>query len=141
MLSPKTDSQAAIASQNVSTPSQMTARLSVEPMDPQITSIQPGGGFCMRLELAWGYIRRWYLKTFQPGYVARMAGLRRGNKNACPFEVLDPRDVKFYRNQEGYYWDPQDDPFAWRDRLGFARVGLTELWMIAGAFFAAGGLL
>ena len=73
-------------------------------MDPQITSIQPGGGACMRLELAWGYVRRWYLKTFRPGYVARMARLRRGDRNVCPFEVLDPRDVKFYRNLGGYYW-------------------------------------
>ena len=95
----------------------------------------------MRLELAWGNMRRWYLKTFCPGYVANMAGLRRGDKNVCPFEVLDPRDVKFYRNLGGYYWEPHDDPFAWRDRLGFARAGLTELWLITGGFFAASALL
>jgi phosphatidylserine decarboxylase len=50
--------------------------------------------------------------------------------------VLDPRDVKFFRNQNGYWWDVADDPFAWRDRLPFARVGLAELWLISGAFFA-----
>jgi phosphatidylserine decarboxylase len=105
-------------------------------MDPQITSIQPGGGACMRLELAWGYVRRWYLKTFRRGYVGRMAALRRGDRNVCPFEVLDPRDVKFYRNLGGYFWEKEDDPFAWRDTLPFARVGLTELWLISGAFFA-----
>jgi phosphatidylserine decarboxylase len=104
-------------------------------MDPQITSIQPGGGACMRLELAWGYVRRWYLKIFRPGYVGRMAALRRGDRNVCPFEVLDPRDVKFYRNLGGYYWEKEDDPFAWRDQLPFARVGLAELWLISGAFF------
>src|SRR5205085_1164363 len=38
-------------------------------------------------------------------------------------------------------WDPQDDPFQWRDHLGFARVGLTELWMIMTAFFALSSLL
>lgn len=90
----------------------------------------------MRLELAWGYVRRWYLKTFRRRYVARMAQTRRGDRNVCPFEVLDPRDVKFYQNLGGYYWAPEDDPFAWRDRLCFARVGLTELWLISGAFFA-----
>jgi len=115
----------------------MSARLAPEPLDPQITSIQPGGGVCMRLELGWGYVRRWYLKNFRRGYVGRMAALRRGEKNACPFEVLDPRDVKFYRNLRGYYWDPLDDPFTWRDRLPFVRVGLTELWLISGCFFAA----
>jgi phosphatidylserine decarboxylase len=115
---------------------QAVGRAQVEPMDPQIQSIQPGGGTCLRLELAWGYVRRWYLKTFRRGHVARMATLRRGDRNACPFEPLDPRDVKFFRNQGGYYWEPHDDPFAWRDRLPFARVGLTELWVISGLFFA-----
>lgn len=89
----------------------------------------------MQLELAWGAVRRAYLKTFCRSYVARMAALRRGEKNACPFEVLDPRDLKYYRNQEGYSWRPEDDPFAWRDRLPFARVGLAELWLISGTFF------
>ena len=95
----------------------------------------------MRLELAWGYVRRWYLKSFRRGYVARMTALRRGDHNVCPFEPLDPRDVKFYRNLGGYYWERQDDPFTWRENLGFARAGLTELWMLTGAFFAASGLL
>ncbi|MFN0052391.1 MAG: phosphatidylserine decarboxylase family protein [Planctomycetales bacterium] len=109
-------------------------------MDPQVTSIQPGGGVCMRLELAWGHVRRGWLKLFRKGYVARMAALRQGETNACPFEVLDPRDVKFYRNQGGYWWKPEDDPFTWRDRLGFARSGLTELWLISGMFFLLAGL-
>ena len=107
----------------------------VEPMDPGITSIQPGGGFCMRIELAWGYWRRWYLKTFRPGYVARMRALRRGGENRCPHEVLDPRDVKYYRNQGGYWWSEQDDPFRWRDRLPVARVGLGEVVIFGGGCF------
>lgn len=110
--------------------------LPIEAMDPQVRSIQPGGGVVMQLELAWGHVRRWYLKTFRRGYVTRMAALRRGTKNACPFEVLDPRDVKFFRNQDGYFWAAEDDPFQWRDRLPFARVGLAELWLISGGFFA-----
>jgi phosphatidylserine decarboxylase len=95
----------------------------------------------MRLELAWGSVRRRYLKTLRRGYVAGMQALRRGDRNVCPHEVLDPRDVKFYRNLGGYYWEPQDDPFAGRDRLPFARVGLCELFLISGLFFAlAAGL-
>jgi phosphatidylserine decarboxylase len=108
----------------------------LEPLDPQLTSIQPGGGVCMSLELAWGRFRRAWLKTFRPGYVARMAALRKGVPGPYPHEILDPRDLKFYRNQTGYWWDPVDDPFAWRDRLPFARAGLTELWLLSGAFFA-----
>ncbi len=71
----------------------------VEPLPAEITSIQPGGGTCMKLELAWGVCRRWYLKRFRPRFVARMLETRQGEANACPHEVLDPRDVKFFRNQ------------------------------------------
>ena len=46
--------------------------------------------------------------------------------------MLDPRDLKFFRNQGGYWWAPADDPFAWRDRLPFARVGLAELILMGG---------
>lgn len=105
------------------------------PPEPQyLTSIQPGGGCCMRLELAWGRLRRSYLKIFRPGYVSRMRDLRQGEGNGCPHEVLDPRDVKFFRNQGGYYWKPADDPFKWRDRLPFARAGLAELLLLGGGF-------
>lgn len=108
------------------------SRLALEPMDPQIRSIQPGGGVVIRLEEAWGRLRRGYLKTLRPSYVARMLRSRRGDFNPCPHEVLDPRDLKFYRNQGGYFWAPSDDPFNWRDRLPFARVGLAELIVIGG---------
>ena len=117
-------------------------RLPLEPMDPAMTSIQPGGGVVARFELAWGRLRRWYLKAFRRGYVARMALLRKGSESSCPHEVLDPRDVKFYRNQPGnYYWDGQDDPFAWRDRLPFARVGLAELLVFSVLFYGGTGLV
>ena len=101
--------------------------LPLEPMDPQLRWIQPGGGVVCKLELAWGHWRRFWLKTFRPGYVKRMAATRKGDANGCPHEVLDPRDVKFFRNQPGYSWDAADDPFQWRDRLPFARAGLAEL--------------
>ncbi len=102
-----------------------------EPMSPEILSIQPGGGVCMRLELAWGRCRRRYLKTFRPGYVARMRALRRGDPDGCPHEVLDPRDLKFFRNQGDCHWAREDDRFAWRDRLPFARAGLAELLVMS----------
>lgn len=109
--------------------------LPLEPMDPQLTWIQPGGGVICKLELAWGRWRRFWLKTFRPGYVRRMAALRKGDFNGCPHEVLDPRDVKFYRNQGGYYWEAKDDPFQWRDRLPFARAGLAELLVFSAITF------
>ena len=35
-----------------------SSQLELEPMDPQIKNIQPGGGVVIRLELAWGRLRR-----------------------------------------------------------------------------------
>jgi phosphatidylserine decarboxylase len=133
---PRSDFQKAATADRAS-----RSRLDLEPMDPQIRSIQPGGGVIIRLEMAWGRLRRRYLKLLRPRYVARMVHLRRGDFNPCPHEVLDPRDLKFYRNQGGYFWDPQDDPFTWRDRLPFARVGLAELIVIGGGTLVVGVLL
>jgi len=95
------------------------------------STIQPGGGLVVHLELAWGHLRRAWLRTFRKRYVERMRSLRQGETNGCPHEVLDPRDLKFHRNQPGYWWHPEDDPFAWRDRLPFVRVGLAELIVIS----------
>jgi phosphatidylserine decarboxylase len=106
---------------------QPTGLLPLEPMDPQVRRVQPGGGVVVELELAWGRWRRFWLRTFRPGYVKKMAATRKGEHNGCPHDVLDPRDLKFFRNQGGYHWDPADDPFRWRDRIPFARAGLAEL--------------
>ncbi|MCG8449326.1 MAG: phosphatidylserine decarboxylase family protein [Pirellulales bacterium] len=92
-----------------------------------IRSVQPGGGKCYQIELAWGRLRRWYLKKFRPGYVQRMAELRRGDPAGAPHEILDPRDLKYCYNRCTAHWAPEDDPFTWRERLPFARWGLAEL--------------
>ena len=110
------------------------------PMDVQLKDIQPGGGVIIRLEQQWGRIRRLFLKLFFRSYVNSMATLRKGDFNPCPHEVLDPRDLKFHRNQGGWYWEEQDDPFAWRERLPFARVGLAELLVMTVCASAASGL-
>ncbi len=116
-------------------------RLPLEAMDPRLTSIQPGGGVVIRLEQAWGRLRRWYLKAFRPRFVAAMRESRRGDFNGCPHEVLDPRDLKFYWNQGGYFWPPEDDPFQWRGRLPFVRVGLAELIVMGGVPLVAAAVL
>lgn len=110
-------------------------------MDPQITSIQPGGGIIVHLELWWGGWRRWFLKTFRPGYVARMQATRRGDPTGVPHEVLDSRDLKFHRNLTDCHWAAADDPFAWRDRLPFARVGLAELLVLSVCFWSLAAVL
>jgi len=114
----------------------------LDPMDPQLTTIQPGGGVIIHLEQFWGRLRRLYLKTFRRGYVKRMQELRQGEKNPCPHDVLDPRDLKFHQNQPGgYFWNPEDDPFRWRDNLPFARVGLAELIVFSLLTFGGAGWL
>lgn len=110
--------------QVASTPSQP------QPLPDNVPSIQPGGGFCYRTELAWGRLRRWRLKRFRPGYVTRMNALRQGDASGCPHEVIDVRDVKFFRNRCDCHWPGVPEQFPWRERLPFARWGLAELQMM-----------
>lgn len=100
-----------------------------------ITSIQPGGGFCFALERAWGRCRRAWLRRFRPGYVRRMAERRQGHCPNCSHDILDARDLKLYRNACGHWFRPEDDSFAWRDRLPLARAGLAELLLFSTLFF------
>ncbi len=102
-------------------------RLPPEPLPENLWSVQPGSGVCYQLELAWGRWRRWFLRTFRQGYVARMAALRRGSDEGAPHAILDPRDLKYCRNLVTCDWAAVDDPFRWRDRLPLARWGLAEV--------------
>jgi phosphatidylserine decarboxylase len=81
----------------------------------------------MGIELAWGRLRRACLRRLRPGYVAAMLTKRQGHCPGCPHDIIDARDLKFCRNVCGYWFRPEDDPFQWRGRLGFARAGLAEL--------------
>src|SRR5262249_25457301 len=75
---------------------------------------------------AWGRLRRAVLRRLRPGYVRGMLALRQGECPNCPHDVIDPRDLKPYRNVCGFSFRPEDDPFAWRGLLGLARAGLAE---------------
>ena len=39
------------------------------PLPENIGSVQPGSGVCYQIELAWGRLRRAYLKRLRPAYV------------------------------------------------------------------------
>ncbi|HBO45585.1 MAG TPA: phosphatidylserine decarboxylase family protein [Planctomycetaceae bacterium] len=110
-------------------------------MPENLGSVQPGGGVCYSAELACGRWRRWYLKRFRPRYVARMAALRQGSTDGAPHEILDPRDLKYCRNQCSCHWQAKDDPFAWRERIPFARWGLAELQLMGWPLLALSVLL
>jgi phosphatidylserine decarboxylase len=105
-----------------------------------ISSIQPGGGLCMALELTWGRFRRACLRWLRPGYVRGMAALRQGDCPNCPHDIIDPRDLKYYRNVCGYWFRDQDDSFGWRGRVGLARAGLAELVVFSLVFAALAGV-
>ncbi len=105
------------------------------------TCIQPGGGFCLNLELAWGRLRRAWLRRFRPAYVRRMAERRQGHCPDCPHDIIDPRDLKFYRNVCGYWFRAEDDRFRWRGRLGLARAGLAEVICYSLGFLALTALV
>lgn len=99
-----------------------------------ICSIQPGGGWGMRLELAWGAFRRRILQTFWPGYVAQQSQKRHGACETCPGHslgcsgnIIDTRDLKYFKNVCGYSFPTESDLYKWRGKLFFARWGLSEL--------------
>ncbi|MEE2706595.1 MAG: phosphatidylserine decarboxylase [Planctomycetota bacterium] len=104
----------------------MVQRGETRPLPANITSVQPGGGFCYRLELLWGRMRRCWLKAVRRGYLQRMAERRVGSTDGAAFEILDPRDLKYARNQCTCDWPAEDDPFRWRDKIPLARWGLAE---------------
>jgi phosphatidylserine decarboxylase len=114
-----------------------TQRRTPQPLPDNIVSVQPGGGFCYSLELAWGRWRRAWLRTFRRGYVERMVSLRKGDAAGAPHDVLDPRDLKYCRNVCDAHWDPADDPLRWRQGIPFARWGLAEMQIMGWPLVAA----
>ena len=102
------------------------------PMPDNIRGIQPGGGTIQSLELAWGRLRRALLKKLRPAYVRRMASRLHGDSSTCPVEVIDSRDLKYFRNVCDCWFESEDDRFRWRDRLPFARAGFAELMLFGG---------
>lgn len=66
-----------------------------------------------------------------------MADLRQGHCPHCPHEIIDSRDLKLVRNVCGYWFAPENDPYAWRGRLPLARPGLAELVCFSLLFLAA----
>jgi phosphatidylserine decarboxylase len=112
--------------------------LPTTPQTPQC--VQPGGGFCFSLERAWGQIRRMWLRSYRPAYVRIMELKRQGSCPNCQHDIVDPRDLKYMRNVCGYSWKQEDDPFAWRGRLGFARHGLCEIVVFTLSFLIVGNL-
>lgn len=104
------------------------------------TSVQPGGGTCMGIELAWGRVRRFLLRQLWPGYVRAMQAKRQGDCPGCIHDIIDSRDLKYARNVCGFSFKPEDDRFAWRGRLGMARHGLAELLLFSLLLIALAGL-
>lgn len=104
----------------------------IPPPSQPPSGVQPGGGLIVQLELLWGRLRRWWLRTFRPGYVRRMLACRQGECPDCPHDIIDSRDLKFVRNVCGYWFRPEDDRYAWLDRLPFATWGHAELLLSVG---------
>lgn len=106
-----------------------------EPMPTNIRSIQPGGGKVMTLELFWGKLRRWRLRNFHPEYVAASKAHLKGDPSSAPVDVIDSRDLKYYRNVAGCWFDPSDDVYAWRKSIPMATDGFFELVLFAAPCF------
>jgi phosphatidylserine decarboxylase len=81
----------------------------------------------MRVALWWGRLRRAWLRRVRPGYVRRMAEKRQGSCPGCPHDVVDSRDLKYWRNVCGYWFHPEDDRLRSPRWLGLARYGQAEV--------------
>ncbi|MCI0379947.1 MAG: phosphatidylserine decarboxylase [Gemmataceae bacterium] len=111
------------------------------PTTPHIPkSVQPGGGWCLGLELLWGKLRRAWLRLVRPGYVRRMSEKRQGDCPNCSHDIIDGRDLKFVRNVCGFWFRPEDNPHARPTRFGLARYGLAEVAVFSLLFCLFGGL-
>jgi phosphatidylserine decarboxylase len=108
------------------------------PQEPN--GVQPGGGNCAALELCWGRVRRFLLRKLFPTYVRAMQAKRQGECPNCTHDIIDARDLKYSRNICGYFFRPEDDAFAWRSRLGFARHGLAEMLLFTLGFLVLAGV-
>ncbi len=107
------------------------ARAVPQPLPENIRSVQPGGGVCYQVELAWGRCRRWWLRRFRSGYVQAMAQRRQGSGAGAPHEIIDPRDLKYCRNVCDYSWAEADDPLRWLQSARiFAPWGEAELLLM-----------
>jgi len=102
-----------------------------EAMPFNIYCIQPGGGGGMTLELVWGKVRRWWLRAFCPKYVAEMKARLKGDRANIPVDVIDSRDLKYYRNVANCWVEPADDLYAWRKNIPMATDGWFELLIFA----------
>ncbi len=92
-----------------------------------ITSIQPGRGWGMSVELAWGRFRRWVLRTCFSSYVKAQLARRQDSCTILkPDEVIDERDLKYFTTLTGYSFTGKN-PFEWRRHLPFASWGLAEV--------------
>jgi len=94
----------------------------------------------MAIELAWARFRKFWLRKLCPGYVQSMLAKRQGQCPDCPHDIIDARDLKYTRNVCGYSFRPEDDPYAYRNRLGFARHGFAEMLLFTLAYLILGGL-
>jgi phosphatidylserine decarboxylase len=110
------------------------------PTTPQKpTCVQPGGGNCMAIELGWARFRKFWLRKLCPGYVQAMQAKRVGECPNCPHDVIDSRDLKYTRNVCGYSFRSEDDPYAYRNHLGFARHGFAEMFLFTLAYLILAG--
>jgi len=64
-------------------------------------------------------------------------GVARSGDRPQQGDIVDARDLKYFRNVVDCWWDERDDPFAWRERIPFARWGLCELQVMGYPLAAA----
>jgi phosphatidylserine decarboxylase len=94
----------------------------------------------MAIELCWARFRKFWLRKLCPGYVQAMQAKRQGDCPNCSHDIIDSRDLKYTRNVCGYSFRLEDDPYAYRNHLGFARHGFAEMLLFTLLFLFLSGL-
>jgi phosphatidylserine decarboxylase len=102
---------------------------SVWSVSAAVDCVQPGGGTVLAVVRAWGRLRRGWLRAFHPGYVARSRARRHGDCPSCPHDIIDERDLRFFRNVCGFRFD-EAEPDA--PRLRLAEYGWGEVVLLGG---------
>jgi phosphatidylserine decarboxylase len=94
----------------------------------------------MWLGLAWGRLRRRWLRLAWPGYVTQMRAARRGECPGCLRDVIDDRDLKYSRNVCGHHFAAADIPWRCVDLFSIARMGRAEVLLFGGGLTVLAGL-
>jgi phosphatidylserine decarboxylase len=92
-----------------------------------VRTVQPGGGPVAALALAWGRLRRAWLRAGRPRYVRELEALRTRQCPGCTHDVVDGRDLLWVQNVCAVRLPAARTVSPFRDRFGLVRLGRADV--------------